>query len=83
MNSTTPPVPTLEALSVRDRRGYRLSDRVQQHALANEVIPEQLRRDKDPALPEVSELEVVRHYTALSQRNYTVDVGLIRSAPAP
>src|SRR5579884_3099438 len=29
----------------------------------------------DPSLPEVSELEVVRHFTRLSQRNYAIDTG--------
>ena len=32
-------------------------------------------RDRLP-LPEVSELEVVRHFTHLSQRNYAIDLGL-------
>jgi glycine dehydrogenase subunit 2 len=34
--------------------------------------PDQLRA-RAPTLPEVSELEVVRHYTRLSQRNYAID----------
>ena len=38
-------------------------------------LPEELLR-KDPlVLPEVSETQVVRHYTALSNRNYGVDNG--------
>lgn len=32
-------------------------------------------RSTPPALPEVSELELMRHYTALSNRNYGVDSG--------
>ncbi len=32
-------------------------------------------RSTPPALPEVSELDLVRHYTRLSQRNYAVDTG--------
>ncbi len=32
-------------------------------------------RSRPPALPEVSELDLVRHYTRLSQRNYAVDTG--------
>ncbi|HEY9447112.1 MAG TPA: aminomethyl-transferring glycine dehydrogenase subunit GcvPB, partial [Burkholderiales bacterium] len=36
-------------------------------------IPAQLLRKAPPLLPEVSELDAVRHYTALSQRNYSVD----------
>lgn len=36
-------------------------------------IPPDLLRQRRPILPEVSELEVVRHYTRLSQQNYSVD----------
>ncbi len=32
-------------------------------------------RGEPAALPEVSELDLVRHYTRLSQRNYAIDVG--------
>src|SRR3569623_2633852 len=35
-------------------------------------IPAQLRRKKRPLLPEVSELQVVRHYTRLSQKNFSI-----------
>ena len=37
------------------------------------AIPETMRRDVPPGLPEVSELELVRHYTALSQMNFSID----------
>ncbi|HSQ03060.1 MAG TPA: aminomethyl-transferring glycine dehydrogenase subunit GcvPB, partial [Burkholderiales bacterium] len=37
------------------------------------AIPERFLRRSPPWLPEVSELDAVRHYTALSQRNYSVD----------
>jgi glycine dehydrogenase subunit 2 len=36
-------------------------------------IPGHLRRASPPALPEVSELQVVRHYTRLSQLNFSID----------
>jgi glycine dehydrogenase subunit 2 len=36
-------------------------------------IPEELRRRTRPALPEVSELQAVRHYTRLSQKNFSID----------
>ena len=36
-------------------------------------IPEAVRRDRPPVLPEVSELELVRHYTGLSQMNFSID----------
>jgi glycine dehydrogenase subunit 2 len=39
-------------------------------------LPEHLRRKRRPALPEVSELQAVRHYTRLSQQNFSVDTHL-------
>ncbi len=43
-------------------------------ALESMVPPQMLRKEPAP-LPEVSEIEVVRHYTHLSQRNFGVDTG--------
>ena len=39
------------------------------------LIPAHLLRQAPAPLPEVSEIEVVRHYTHLSQRNFGVDSG--------
>jgi glycine dehydrogenase subunit 2 len=36
-------------------------------------IPAALRRTRRPTLPEVSELQTVRHYTRLSQKNFSID----------
>jgi len=36
-------------------------------------LPAKLRRGKPPALPEVGELEAVRHFTRLSQLNFSID----------
>jgi len=36
-------------------------------------IPDGLRRAKRPLLPEVSELQAVRHFTRLSQKNFSID----------
>ncbi len=38
-------------------------------------IPAELRRGEPAALPEMSEVEVVRHFTNLSRMNFGVDVG--------
>ncbi|WP_456405409.1 aminomethyl-transferring glycine dehydrogenase subunit GcvPB, partial [Thiolapillus sp.] len=38
-----------------------------------EGIPETLRRKRKPRLPEVSEMQAVRHYTHLSQQNFSID----------
>jgi glycine dehydrogenase subunit 2 len=37
------------------------------------AVPAALRRAQRPLLPEVSELDVVRHYTRLSQLNFSID----------
>lgn len=37
------------------------------------AIPAHLRRRSRPTLPEVSELQTVRHYTRLSQKNFSID----------
>src|SRR5436305_13954877 len=39
------------------------------------MIPEGMLRKEPAPLPEASEIEVVRHYTHLSQRNCGVDTG--------
>lgn len=39
------------------------------------LLPEGLRRRKPPRLPELSQGELVRHYTELSRMNYGVDTG--------
>ncbi|HEY0974047.1 MAG TPA: aminomethyl-transferring glycine dehydrogenase subunit GcvPB [Solimonas sp.] len=36
-------------------------------------IPEALRRKARPGLPEVSEMQAVRHFTRLSQKNFSID----------
>ena len=40
---------------------------------AVEDLPEPLRRARPPLLPAVSELETVRHFTRLSQLNFSID----------
>ena len=59
-------------LSKEGRCGYSLP--VNKFPAAAEV-PQQLRRSAPLRLPEVSEPDVVRHYTNLSQMNFGVDTG--------
>jgi glycine dehydrogenase subunit 2 len=40
-----------------------------------ELLPAHLRRAAPPALPEISEPEIVRHYVRLSKRNFDLDSG--------
>ncbi len=61
-------------LSRPGRKGYQLpTDKIDNNALA--TLPASLMRQNAPELPEVSELEVVRHYTNLSNKNFGVDTG--------
>lgn len=72
MNKT---VPLIFERSAPGRRGYRLPDLDVPAVPVGDLIPQDFLREEPPALPEVSELEVVRHYTQLSRRNHGVDVG--------
>jgi glycine dehydrogenase subunit 2 len=73
------PEPALFELGSRGRRGCSLPalDGELEGALrkAQNLIPEQLRRREKADLPEVSEAEVARHFTRLSEMNFGVDSG--------
>ena len=60
-------------LSKEGRQGYSLPSRKWNAVLAD--LPAGLVRGEEPALPQVSELDAVRHYTNLSQMNFGVDSG--------
>src|SRR3954453_22319640 len=57
-------------LSRTGRRNRAQIPTVEQQTLA---IPAKFLRQDQPLLPEVSELDAVRHYTALSQKNFSID----------
>ncbi len=61
-------------LSKPGRKGYSLpKNELSDYSIAQ--FPENLLRQEDPALPEVDELTVVRHYTNMSNNNFGVDTG--------
>ena len=60
-------------LSKEGRQGYSLP--ANRWTATVSELPDSLRRSCEPALPQVSELDVVRHYTNLSQMNFGVDSG--------
>ncbi len=62
--------------SRKGRIGYKLPELDVDEIDFKEVIPEGYLR-KELNLPEVSELDVVRHYTKLSQLNYAVDTTMV------
>ena len=63
--------PLIFELSVPGRKGVRLPEL----DVPESELPADLLRDDLP-LPEVSEVDVVRHYLRLSQLNYAVDKGI-------
>ncbi len=60
-------------LSKAGRQGYSLPANRWEASLSE--LPSDFLRAETPLLPEVSELDVVRHYTNLSQMNFGVDSG--------
>src|SRR5216684_356776 len=43
----------------------------------DEIIPSQFQRDDDlEGMPEVTEVDVVRHFTRISTWNYSIDLGM-------
>jgi len=53
--------------------GRRAHAQAPYNAPAAADLPAELLRETAPLLPEASELDVVRHYTRLSQKNYSID----------
>ena len=63
--------------STPDRRGYSLPECDVPVDGPEELLPDKLLREDIPDFPEVSEVDVVRHYSRLSQWNYGIDLGPI------
>ena len=72
--------PVIFSLGRKGRRGSSLSNVEEEIAkLAGNVtegLPMAIKRTQLPKLPELSEVEVVRHFIRLSQMNYGVDSGI-------
>lgn len=62
-------------LSTSGRVGYSLPEMDIPEVNLDDLIPADYLRTVEPNLPEVSELDIMRHYTALSKRNHGVDSG--------
>jgi glycine dehydrogenase subunit 2 len=67
--------PLIFELSTEGRIGYSLPEMDIPEIDLGELLPEGYLREEEPELPEVSELDIMRHYTALSKRNHGVDSG--------
>jgi len=60
-------------LSKAGRTGFSLPEN--KWNVSTDALPYGIRRTESPDLPQVSEMDVVRHYTNLSQMNFGVDTG--------
>src|SRR6266576_2230117 len=59
------------------RVGYRLPPLDVEDQPINEVIPQQFQREDDlEGVPEVSEVDVIRHFIRMSTWNYSIDLGM-------
>ena len=67
------PEPLIFELSSEDRRGDSLPESDVPTIPVDDLIPQDDLRETLPGLPEVSEVDVVRHYTRLSTMNYHPD----------
>ncbi|HEY0322133.1 MAG TPA: aminomethyl-transferring glycine dehydrogenase subunit GcvPB [Pyrinomonadaceae bacterium] len=81
INKVTPHISHNEHLiferSQEGRVGYMLPPLDVEETPLDEIIPQELRRDDDLAgVPEVSEVDVVRHFTRISTWNYSIDLGM-------
>jgi glycine dehydrogenase subunit 2 len=78
MSAHAPPAEPTRTIYERSRPGRRAyvapAVDVPERPL-DELLPPALRRDAAPALPEVAEPEIVRHYTGLSKKNFDLDSG--------
>lgn len=62
-------------LSSEDRVAYKLPELDVDRSYLDDAIPAQLKKSAETVLPEVSEVDVIRHYTNLSMLNYGLDAG--------
>jgi glycine dehydrogenase subunit 2 len=69
------PVLTIFERSVPGRRAATLPPCDVPERPVSELIPQELLREGPAELPEVSEPEIVRHYSRLSRRNFDIDTG--------
>jgi len=68
-------MPTIYAHGQKGRKALALPELSRPEEELLREIPEGMRRKEPPRLPEVSQPELIRHYTALSRLNYGVDTG--------
>jgi glycine dehydrogenase subunit 2 len=66
---------TIYEKSVEGRRAFTPPETDVPEVPLSEILPEAAIRATPPALPEISEPEIVRHYNGLSKKNFDLDTG--------
>ncbi len=64
----------MELIFEKSQPGRRAST-TPRHDIPVPEIPEELRRRRPPRLPELSEPELVRHFSELASRTFGIDTG--------
>ena len=57
----------------KSQEGRRATAQSPKYKASLSLIPAEFLRNESAILPEVSELQTVRHYTQLSQKNFSID----------
>ncbi len=65
---------TIFEKSIKDRTGFSLAESDIETDV-KELLPENLMREKAPNLPQVSELDALRHYIEISSKNHFIEKG--------
>ncbi len=73
--SADEPVVTIYERSVEGRRAFAPPETDVPETPIADLLPASQLRAEGPALPEVSEPEIVRHYNGLSKKNFDLDTG--------
>ncbi|NWG10824.1 aminomethyl-transferring glycine dehydrogenase subunit GcvPB [Candidatus Bathyarchaeota archaeon] len=71
--------PVIFTMGKNGRSGHilpKIEEEIRSVVNLDSYVPKHMRRVKQPALPGLSEVEVVRHFIRLSEMNYGVDSGL-------
>ncbi len=72
--------PLIFELSHEGRYGFHppeVEEEIRDEVNVERLVPQGIARETPPGLPEMSEMEVLRHFIHLSQMNYGVNSGLI------
>src|SRR6266513_1754829 len=70
--------PLLSEIGRKGRTGFKVPQdvKIREWAKGRPLVPQAMLRTEDAPLPELSELQVLRHFHRLSQMNFSVESGM-------